>query len=287
MQEIEIIVVNDGSTDNSEKIIEKYKQKYSNIIYYVKENGGLSDARNYGLYRAKGEYIIFVDSDDLIETSTCQELYQKVTKHNLDILKFNYYDEKNNRNGLNERLNYLNKLYTGEEYLKQVLSQGEVSIVAWNAIYKREFLQQNNFWFKKGILHEDELWTPQVMIKAKRIMQIPEVYYYYKSNPTSITAKKDKTKNALDIINSCYELDNVYKDIYDKKLKKMLENTLVTKYLEAFVMGKLYRNETIKYVKKQFLVKKSYTLRNKLKVALFLISDKLYYKLNVMKNKEK
>lgn len=287
MEEIEIIVVNDGTKDNSQEIINKYQHEHNNIVSYIKENGGLSDARNYGLNRAKGEYIMFVDSDDFIETRSCEELYEKISNNKLDMLKFNYYDEKNNKNGFSEELNYLNKIYTGEEYLQKVLMQGEISIVAWNAIYKREYLQKNNFLFKKGILHEDELWTPQVILKTNKIMQVPEKYYYYKANPTSITAKKDKTKNALDIIDTCYTLEKIYQNISDKQLKSMLENTLVTKYLEAFVMGEIYRKETSKYINKRFLLGKSYTLKNKLKVMLFFISTKLYYKLNILKNRER
>lgn len=287
LKEIEILTINDGSKDNSDKIIKEYMKKDSKIRIYNKENGGLSDARNYGLKMAKGKYILFVDADDCIEKNTCKELYEIAEKEQLEILKFNYFDEKNKKYAFKYKEQYMRKTYNGIEYLKRVFdSKDEMTIVAWNALYNRKYLQDNKFKFKKNILHEDELWTPQIIIKANRIMQVDNVYYNYKYNKNSITTQKDKTKNAMDIINTCKELDNIYSKINDRKLRKQLKNTIVTKYLEAFVMGKMYEKEKKKYIDKKFLINKSYTIRNKAKVFLFFINSKLYYKINIIKNGE-
>ena len=83
LKEIEIIVVNDGSPDNSQKIIDKYAKKYLNIKAYKKENGGLSDARNYGIKKANGEYIAFIDSDDFVTTDMYEKMYQKAKTGNM------------------------------------------------------------------------------------------------------------------------------------------------------------------------------------------------------------
>lgn len=283
LKDIEIIIVNDGSKDKSQEIIDNYKEKYNYIKCYIKDNGGLSDARNYGMANATGEYILFLDSDDYLKKDACENLYNISKKNNLDILKFNYFDEKKNKDAFVKDKKYMNKIYNGKNYLKEVLDKDTLSIVAWNALYSREYIEKNNFQFKKGILHEDERWTPEVILKCKKIMHIRNVYYFYKLNPSSITTRKDKTKNAIDIIDTCEELFEIYKDIEDKKLKRLLMDMLVTKYLEAFVMGAL--KEQVR-VDKRFLIGKSLKIRNKLKVILFIINKKLYYKLNVLKNME-
>ena len=86
LKEIEIIIVNDGSPDNSHKIIDKYTKKYKNIKAYLKENGGLSDARNYGLKKASGEYIAFLDSDDFVKEDMYQKMYEKAKSGNFDMI---------------------------------------------------------------------------------------------------------------------------------------------------------------------------------------------------------
>ena len=89
LKEIEIIVVNDGSPDYSQKIIDKYAKKYQNIKSYKKVNGGLSDARNYGIGKSCGEYLSFIDSDDCIDETMLEKMYQKAKKDNLDIFVCN------------------------------------------------------------------------------------------------------------------------------------------------------------------------------------------------------
>ena len=94
LNDIEIIVVNDGTLDNSQDIIDEYAKKNQKVKSFVKENGGLSDARNYGLEKAIGEYIMFVDSDDYIDLFACEKLYNEAKESNVNILVGNYYDVK-------------------------------------------------------------------------------------------------------------------------------------------------------------------------------------------------
>ena len=285
MKDIEIILVNDGSTDGSHKIISDYESKYEIFKSYVKENGGLSEARNYGLRMAKGEYVWFVDSDDYIEGDICGKLYNIAKTNDLEILKFNYFDEKKNRQAYTGKEKYINEIYTGGEYLKRVLKKDVLKAVVWNALYKREYLEENKFEFKKGILHEDERWTPEVILKAKKIMQIEDGYYFYRFNMKSITSKKDKTQNTMDILSTCKELTEIYKKIEDKKLRTLLMDMLVTKSLEAFVMVDCNKKRNQLEIDKKFLLKNSYTIRNKCKVLLYCLNKELYYKLNLLKNR--
>ena len=272
-----------GSTDNSQNIIDLYVDKYKNIRSYIKENGGLSDARNYGINKAIGEYIMFVDSDDYIECNCLENLYNIACKNNLDILKFNYYDERINSSA-NKIKDFDNKIFNGIEYLKKNNKNEWIWTIAWNAIYNRSFINNNMLRFKKGRLHEDELWTPQCILKSRRIMQINNTYYFYKINPNSITKKKDRTKNALDIIKTCNDLETIYKAIDDAEVKKMLLDVLASRYFGAIVMGKMYGKEKQYQINKDFLKRNCYSMRNKLKIVLYNFSPKLYYKINILKN---
>lgn len=276
LTDIEIILVNDGSLDNSQAIIDDYSIKYKNIRAFIKKNGGLSDARNFGLKKALGEYILFVDSDDYIDLNTCQEFYDISKKNNLDVLVGNYINVYNDTKKVN--VNQMdNEIYNGIEFIKKYFSQKRPSIMAWLLFSKREYLIKNNLFFKKGIYHEDEHLTPSIMLKAKKIKYIDFPFYYYINNPDSITNKKDKTKNIVDIYSICDELDEKYKSIKDKKAKKLLNDRLIYIRLLAFGMQLSY-NKDYKF-KRNKICGKSCKLRTKFKVILYCISPRIYFAL--------
>ena len=130
LKDIEIIVVNDGATDNSQQIIDRYAKQYDNVISLVKQNGGLSDARNYGIPYATGEYIGFIDSDDFMEYDMFEVLYKKAKEDDSDIVECN-----------------LRHTYSDSEDIeigKEIYDKKEMIMfgrsVVWNKIYKREWL---------------------------------------------------------------------------------------------------------------------------------------------------
>ena len=145
LDDIEIIIVNDGSTDASKYVIEQYIGKYENIKYYEKENGGLSDARNYGLQFAKGKYIAFLDSDDYVDTNLYKKMYEKAKKEDSDMVEGNFYwvYDKKTKKDIGEK-------YKGK---KQMLEKARV--VAWNKLYKKEILDKAKVEFPKGLRYED------------------------------------------------------------------------------------------------------------------------------------
>ena len=129
LEDIEIIIVNDGSTDDSKKIIEKYINQYPNkIIYLEKENGGLSSARNFAIPYAKGEYIAFLDSDDYIEPEMYEQMYNKAIKENADLVECDFIWEYPNKKKSDIGMEYTNK--------KEAIEKARV--VAWNKLYRRE-----------------------------------------------------------------------------------------------------------------------------------------------------
>ena len=160
IKNFEIIVVNDGTRDNAQILIDNYYKKYPEIIKaFIKENGGLSDARNYGIKKSKGKYIAFVDSDDYIENNYCEIVSEIINKHKTDMIIINY-----NRI-YNKHQNYFERNYNfnrGNIYNKTIKINENPEIIAntevasWLRILKREFFIQNeSFYFTNDRVYED------------------------------------------------------------------------------------------------------------------------------------
>lgn len=168
LEEIELIVVNDGSTDESENIIMKYKEKYPDkILYLKKSNGGLSDARNYGVNYAKGEFIAFLDSDDYVELDTYEKLYSKSKECNkeIKIVECNFFWSYEKE----EVIDYI-EMY---DSLKDYLVNGRV--VAWNKLYNRAWIESLNIKFPKGLLYEDLEYFMKLVANLRNIEEIAVV----------------------------------------------------------------------------------------------------------------
>lgn len=190
LKDIEIIIVNDGSPDNSQKIIDKYQKKYKNIKAYLKENGGLSDARNYGIKKANGEYLSFVDSDDYIDTTMLEKMYKLAKKENLDLVVCNTINIDDTGNGIEINSNYN---YSDDTIKNYLLSPPMACI----RIYKKELFK--NIKFKKGIYYEDLELTPKLVKYTKKIGFIDEGLYYYYQRVGSIMKQKEFNNKLLDI----------------------------------------------------------------------------------------
>lgn len=283
LNDIEIIVVNDGSPDNSQSIIDKYVKKDKRIKSFIKENGGLSDARNYGLDKANGEYIMFVDSDDYIDSFACEKLYCEATKSKVDILVGNYYDV---RNGIIEPniCRCTETVLNGVEFIKEYFSQKNVSLMSWLLFCKRNFLINNKLKFLKGVFHEDEEFTPRAMLKANKIKFLDYKFYYYVYNNNSITKKKDKSKNITDIYMISDRLENLYNSVSDIKARKLLNDRLVYIRLLAFGMQNEYDKKNSFSRTKIF--NKSVKIKNKFKTLLYIISPKFYFMILKLKRGE-
>ena len=145
LEDIQIILVNDGSKDNSGNIAKEYEQNNKDrVIYVEKENGGLSDARNYGLKYATGDFIAFLDSDDYIEKNAYEEMYNKAIEENADYVECDFIWEFPNKIRVDKQYPYKNK--------KEMLSF--VRVVAWNKLIKRQLITDNNLEFPKGLRYE-------------------------------------------------------------------------------------------------------------------------------------
>lgn len=188
LKDIEIICINDGSTDNSLAVLNSLKEKDSRIIVVDKANGGPSETRNKGIEIARGKYISFIDSDDYIHERIYEFLYAEAEKDNLDQLYFSavsffdsddIYRSFSNFDDLYKRKGDYSKIVSGKEMFIKMVQNGEFRPSPCLLISKREFLNKNKLCFYNGILHEDNLFTIQCLTYAQRV-RFANINLYYR-----------------------------------------------------------------------------------------------------------
>lgn len=227
LEDIEIIIVNDGSTDNSQEIIDEYKNKYSNIKAYIKENGGLGDARNYGLLKADGDYVGFIDSDDYIRKDMYELLYSKAIKENADYITCDLtyiFEDNENKNYISKGMSDLDNNY----HKAGILSP----LFAWNKLYKKDLLINNHLEFSKGLWYEDIPVTTILFALANKIAYIDEALYFYVQRKGSImnTSYNEKMNDifvALDKIYRAFETRDLLNEYHDEIEYLFVEQLMV------------------------------------------------------------
>jgi glycosyltransferase involved in cell wall biosynthesis len=187
---IEIILINDGSTDQSGVICDVYGKKDARVKVFHQENKGLSGARNAGVFFAKGDYVAFVDSDDFIADTMLERLYNLLVQNNCDIAQCRYLkfdDDKKIK--LAQNTNYKTEISDSCGFLKEFFLSSDINnTVVWNKLYKSELVF--NLPFIEGKTNEDEFWTYKVFAAAKNIVVTNEELYYYYQRPDSIMGSK-------------------------------------------------------------------------------------------------
>jgi glycosyltransferase involved in cell wall biosynthesis len=200
LSDIEIICVNDGSTDNSLCILTKYAPKDKRIKIINQKNGGLSSARNAGLLQAQGEYIYFLDSDDYITTDALKILYEKASLYQLDVLRLNSKTiYENNYKSLQPRefyfkYNYLD-IVTGQELFASMIFKDEYYVPVWLYFVSHKYLKEMNLCFLDGIIHEDNHFTFMLLLQASKVSCVDNILYYYRIRKNSIMEKAEGLDN--------------------------------------------------------------------------------------------
>jgi len=219
-KDIEIIVVNDGTKDNSIKIIEeKFKDK--RIKIYNKENGGAASAKNYGIKKATGEYLFFIDGDDFIE-ECLKEMYEKAKKENSDLVICDYY--KLYEDGSKEHVPII-PFYDKENQKCSVISMpGPVC-----KLVKRDIVVNNNITFLEKHCFEDNAIMPYLCALCQNFSYIKKPYYYYLQRQGSALNKNEYSKSWEDIFSS---LDNLYHHFEKSNLLKEFHQELEYIYIE-------------------------------------------------------
>jgi glycosyltransferase involved in cell wall biosynthesis len=203
MSSIEIICVDDGSTDSSADILKEYSTRDNRITIITKENGGLSSARNAGMEVARGEYLTFLDSDDYLEKDAIQQLYNKATSKQLDVLLFCGKSFCENGFSNNVAGNYsacpslLTKTVSGINFFISSFKCNNHVGTAPLKLFRTAFLKENNIRFIEGILHEDEPFYYETILAAKHVAKTPEQFYMRRYHADSITTCSKSSKHVI------------------------------------------------------------------------------------------
>lgn len=285
----ELILVNDGSTDNSKDICEKYLSIDNRIKLINKKNGGLSSARNTGIELAIGEYIAFVDSDDYINKYMYEVLITTLKKDKSDMVICGYnkvdqneinFQEINNHIDVN---NVLASKISKVEALDKLLIEGEKFVVPWNKIYKRKLF--NELRYKNGKIYEDEFLAHRVLYKCNKVSVINEKLYFYIQRDGSIINSKFTTKR-FDKVYALKERIDFLKEKNLLELKEKAEKSFVDyfiwNYFVAYQRLENVNSDLIK-LKNEFnkvffeiLKNTKISWKEKLTLSLLYISPKAY-----------
>lgn len=279
---LEIILVNDGSIDNSGLICEELSKLDNRIKVYHKKNGGLSDARNYGVDKAKGEYIGFVDSDDYIHENMYSHLYEVANKEDADVVECSFLlDYGNKIREYNTEIYY--KILDREGYLKEYLTMERVyGAVCWKLI-KAEIAKKIKF--PIGKFYEDAFYSYELINIANKYVITSEKMYYYLMRPNSITNKKFEVRHVDNI-----EISNKFLNFTIENYKNLEEEAFNKEVYAYFsVLNKIleldnykdneYLKDIISYFRKNLyrIIKNNVIPKNrKLSIILICLSLKMY-----------
>jgi len=200
---LEIILIDDGSTDSSGVVADQYAGKDNRIKVIHQENKGLSAARNAGLDIAQGKYIAFVDSDDLLKEDSLCKLYPEAVRFQADMVmgKVEFGHKDGNMSyymQVPKEMTYIT--HTGKEAFLLLMKTGSYRPMVWNYIYRRAFLEEIQARFMTGLTHEDELWTPVVLCQASKAVMVDTEYYYYRQRKESTIYSTNTKKRVNDNI---------------------------------------------------------------------------------------
>lgn len=273
---LEILIINDGSIDNTLKICESYKDERIRIIN--QENMGLSLARNVGIENAKGKYLYFVDVDDFIESDTIEYLYSLIKKYNVSISTckpIDIYDYNVKIENTIEKIT----LISNKDMLKKILLSQDRAGTFWNKLYKKDLF--NNIRFEDRIINDATVMY-KLILSVDEIVYSNQVKYYYLRHSQSITGK-NAGERSIDLYNVAIERYNhikkVYPDFIENEIGLILIIMLVYLNEEQNVQKFLKDHKVKQFSRKLFSFKiliSTISLKEKIKICLFMINTKLY-----------
>lgn len=239
---LEIILVNDGSTDNSLSLCEEYRKKDNRIKIINKKNGGLSDARNKGIDVATGKYIAFVDSDDYIECDMIEVLYRDLKENNANISMCGFdkiYEDESLKDNKNEIIDYKFEVFDREKSIRELILDKKIHNYAWNKLYEKSLFNEIRYPFGKKM--EDIGTTYLLFNKADIIVNNPVKKYNYTQRKNSIVNTTSDNKLYIDRFELVKERYIFLSNIYPKMIE--LDIDFLFKIIE------LYRLNLKEYIK--------------------------------------
>lgn len=248
-KELEIILINDGSTDNSENIIKKYDDK--RIKYFKNKNQGIGKTRNFGIEKVTGKYIMFLDSDDFLELNACEKMFEKAEKDKLDIVICDYYRYFDN--GKKEEVKLPDFKNSSLKDNPNIISE---HLSPWAKIYKTDLIKKNNIKFVENLKYEDAPFVIETLVCAKKIGKVNLPLNYYVIHEKSETTVRDEKVfdiiQIIDIIRKYTKNKKYLKEKIDKLTVRIITNyTIQQRMQEDKNIGIRFINEAFSYLKKE------------------------------------
>lgn len=281
-QDYEILVINDGSTDNSQNIIDEIAKKSNKVKSFIKENGGLSDARNFGIKKASGDYLLFIDSDDYVDENLLYVLSSVIKENNkMDLIRFP--KKCVTEEGIEisqDKINTFDNINGQEAFI--IIRQNRITLeTACTYAYKREYFLRNKFEFAKGKVHEDLGLIPFVIFNADSVSAIDKPYYYYVQREGSIINTKSAEKDFRKAKDVLYHYDFLMQEV-DRYSKTNSLNSKAQHLYYMYIIDAVYNKlrllegENYKFICEEIKKRK---IIKKIKVKSFkdLIKKVIYF----------
>lgn len=269
LKDIEIVVVNDGSPDGSDLIMQEYVEKYDCVKYLKKENGGIASARNMGLNHACGEYIAFCDSDDYVDLDMYEELYNQANKTSADVVFSGYYNETDD--GQYRVMSTGNMDMYGVSLLENPKMVHANNAFVHGKLFSRNVIVENNIKFKKYRIFEDLLFLYTVLVFANKVEKVDKPFYHYmRRENVSVTGKMNE---------KFYDLFPVMQDLRDIFTENCCE---FQEYLTFIALKHAYLRFRMDVDKQTMSLKKQYILDTFAFLDVYDVNWKknVYFKMN-------
>ena len=275
---IELILVDDLSTDNSKKIIEKYAETYNNIVplYSSKNHGHPGFGRNIGLKKATADYIMFMDNDDEIDKDMCKKLYETITAENADIVCCDTH-VVDPLGDIKDPTYYTN----GIEKNDFIIIEGDDLLLfrnnsLWNKIYKKNIIKDNNIKFEESTYADDLIFTSTYLIKSKKLIYLKDYFGYKWKIRTDSLSHAVKKKHVMGLINAYKHLSTIFKE----ENKMDLGNTVLTRHTGFLLIQCTYLDENKEETEEILKEVHDYEIENNIKKLPGLMNILNYFILN-------
>lgn len=277
--DIEVILVDDGSPDGCPRICDDYALADSRVKVVHKQNGGLSDARNFGLDEATGDYVMFVDSDDSIEFDACERLLRLATDSHVDIVLGDWRvtpgpDRPDHYSSLEE-----GKAYPTRDFILTALKAGEWYPCACFMFCKLSLFNENGLRFAVGLLHEDMEMQPRVFLAANSVVCLKYKFYNYIQRSGSIMKSQNSPERATSMCEILRRWKKQFDAVDDSDLRSALYGYLAKCYLHTCRELRLGGGLNVPGIDKKFLIKAGANLKEKVKACAYAASPFIYSRL--------
>lgn len=245
--QLEIIIVNDGSTDGSGVLCDKFSEKDCRISVIHRSNRGLSDARNYGTEVAQGDYIFYLDSDDYLSLDCLKKLYNAILEHDAEVAQTNFYYDYPDYLLYNKSLNGKDKVFTREEAMQGLLEQQVIKNFAWGKLIRADIAKEHSF--PKGKYFEDTFWKFNIIHECKKYVALAKPMLYYLQRPASISGTFSLRN--LDLLEGELQRLAFIKKYYSKKHEQHALELLHHKVThDQRLLNRLVKDDQQKYIER-------------------------------------